>query len=223
MRKKILVVVLLLVILFKTNTVNAIVISSCKTTTLSNLKSIANNINLSYTYEIKNNNAYFKVTINNLINDIYIVDSLGNKYIYNNSNNGEITTKEYYNVEKIKFYIYSNVNDCMNDLLLTKYINLPIYNIYFNDPLCNGIENYKLCQKWYNQTLSYEEFVYEINKYKSIDEIDTTKEINRKDVEGLFDIMFNIYIKYYYIILPILIVSCLIIMYIKNKKNKFNL
>lgn len=220
MKKKIFLLLILLLIPIK---INAIVISGCKTQVLSNLKSLASNVNLSYTYEIKNNNAYFKITINNITDKIYIVDNLGNKYTYNNSNKGEIITNEYKDINKISFRIYSSVPDCMDDLLITKYINLPTYNIYYNDPVCKGIEDYKLCQRWATQTLGYEEFVQEVNNYKikkNTNIVDNNKNANTK---GLFDMMFDIYINYYYIILPVLIVVCLSFVYIKNRKNKFNL
>ena len=220
MKKKIILLILLLIIPFKTN---ALVISSCSTSILSELKTLASNVNLSYDYEIRNNQAYFKITINNLNNKFYIIDSLGNKYTYSNSNNGEVITKEFSNIEKIKFSIYSNVTDCMNDLLATKYVNLPTYNSYYGSEVCKGVENYKLCQKWYKQTLDYDSFIYEVNKYKN----KSTKVENTEEeivsTKGLFDTIFEFYIKYYYIILPILIVVSLTIMYIKNRKNKFDL
>lgn len=223
MKKRILMIILLLLIPLKINEVSAIVISSCKISVLSELKSVASNINLSYTYEIRNNNAYFKVTINNLNNKFYIIDNLGNKFYYNNSNNGEIITNEYSNIEKIKYSIYSNIPECMNDLLTTKYINLPTYNIYYTDPLCKGMEDYKICQKWYKQTLDYDEFVIKVNKYKNVHK--ELEEVKKETVstKGLFDILFDVYINYYYIILPIIIIICLSFMYIKNRKNRFKL
>lgn len=218
MKKKIILLILLLIIPFKTN---ALVISSCSTSILSELKTLASNVNLSYDYEIRNNQAYFKITINNLNNKFYIVDSLGNKYTYSNSNNGEVITKEFAYTKKIKFSIYSNVTNCMDDLLTTKYVNLPTYNIYYGSEECKGIEEFEMCKKWYN-TSSYYDFLTAVNKYKN--EKNKEKVVEEIiPVKGLFDNLFDFYIKYYYIILPILIIVCLTIMYIKNRKNKFDL
>ena len=119
--------------------------ASCTYKRISDLKKIASNVNITYTYTIVDNKASFDIRFANLTNDIYLYDSFNNKK-YNVE--GEVILKNYIDGVKYRFFINSNDKDCKDEQLVTRYVTLPKYNIYYGDPICNGIEDYTLCQKW---------------------------------------------------------------------------
>lgn len=193
--------------------------ASCNYTRLSNLKKIASNVDISYTYKINDNKATFDITIANMTKDIYLYDSYNDKkYVQT----GEFVINDFKDGTKYRFFIKSNDNDCKDEVLITKYITLPKYNQYYGDPICKGIENYTLCQKWgtFNVT-SYKEYKEKIEKYKASLIKEEEKKVENKK-QTLIDKVINFLYKYYVIILSTIIIVGSILIFYLSKKDKFN-
>ena len=104
---------------------------------------------------------------------------------------------------------------CDSSVIYYIYVATPAYNPYYSDPICEGV-NYKYCNKWQKNTLSYEEFIRNVEEYKNkkdVIEIDD-------NVKGIFDIILEFYINNYYIILPTLIIIILIYIVINSIINR---
>lgn len=196
----------------------------CSYSEVSKLKSFVSNINMSYDYYIYDNKAYFNLTINNIVPNIYFVDSYtGKTYNYYDTNEGEITI---YNYENIKGNInfYSSLSECYGIKLGTKYYKFPQYNIYYNDPLCAENKKFSLCQKWQKVNYSYSEFKEKIDEYnKKIENDELEKESEIKYEKTILDIFVSFYTKYYYIILGGIILVCTVVMIVSSRKNKFKI
>lgn len=221
MRKKILFVIAVLI--FGLNRANALTYGGCDSSVLSKYKSLVTNINITYDYHISDNQAYFDVTLTNIVPNMYFIDIYNNKtYTYNDTNNGEITIRNYTNASgSYKFYLQTS--GCDGNSLGTKYYKFPTYNVYYNDPMCSDIPNYSLCQKWTNVNYSYDKFESSILEYKaSLEEQPLEEEIIEYNKSTL-DIIVDLYVKYYYYFLIAIILVCCSIMVISRRKNKFKL
>ena len=186
--------------------------ASCSYTTLANLKKLASNVNVTYTYNIVENTATFNIRFANLTRDIYVYDSYNDKSYYDT---GEIVLNDFKDGTKYRFFIKSNDSNCKDELLMTKYISLPKYNKFYGDPICNGIENYTLCQKWGTfNTTSYSDYKNQINKYKA----SLNKEKVVIDEEKKLTFIFKYYL---FIFITIIIIGSLLIYYL-YKKDKYN-
>ena len=222
MKKKILLVIILFIL-----PINALGLTygGCDYSTVSKLKSLVTNINISYSYRIENNNAYFDITLNNLTPDIYFYDQKNNKnYYYSDTNNGEITIKNYTSNGSTGTYkFYSAKDECYGIKLGSKYYKLPNYNAYYSSKLCEGISNYSLCQKWTTINYSYEEVETLVNEYK--------KGINQEDItddnityeKTFLNKLLDFYVNYYYYLLIGIIVIFGLIIIIKKRKDKIKL
>lgn len=224
MKKNIFIIILLsMFLLFKVE-VKALTYGGCEYSQISRLKSIVSNINLSYDYYIQGNSAYFNITLNNLVPEIYFVDVKNEKtYTYSDTNNGEIVIygNKYTNGS---FRFYSAIDSCKGIKLGTKYYKLPKYNIYHNSKMCEGIQNYSLCKKWANITYSYTELENLIEKYKNGEQNNIAEEKQEVIYEkSIIDYIVEFYVKYYYIVLIAIIIICTVIMIINRKRNKFDL
>lgn len=201
---------------------SALTYGGCDYSTVSRMKSIVSNINISYDYKMVNNEVSFSVTLNNLTNDIYFYDTNTHKtYYYSNTNNGELTINNYSGYSG-NYKFYSNNNNCRGISLGTKYYSFPSYNKYYNHSFCLDVPNYSLCQKWANVNYSQEEFEKMILDYMN-KEGEVEEEIIIEYEKTFLDEIVEFYVKYYYIILGILILVCTTIIIIYNKKNRFNL
>lgn len=210
MEKKIWFSVLFALIVFLPQNIKA----SCSDAEIVRLQKLANNVNINYTYDEKSQK--FNIVITNLKNDLVLKDIYtGKTYVTNeeviikNENSGRYT-----------FMIYANTN-CSKEYIITKYIEMPYYNIYFNSAQCKGIENFYYCSKWMNSTIDVSDFIEKTSTYK--EKINNLKEENSEKNTSFLNKIFNkikdTYVKNYSLILPIVIVILCLIIYIKNKKN----
>jgi hypothetical protein len=197
--------------------------TKCDYTLLSKLKKYASNVNIIYDYKIVDNEAYFNVTINNIVPDIYIIDEItGSNYSYDNTNNGELVIPNVSGVKKLKYKIMSHNSECSDELLLTQYIKLPVYNKYSNDPLCDGMEGYKLCYTFLDTEITYEEFKKKIEEFKKekSSEKEEVKEIvkSKSDWDKFLDFM----IKYGIYTVGALAIIITILSIRRSRKNQFD-
>ena len=195
---------------------------SCDYNEQARLRRIASNVMTSYEYVENNDNVTFNVTLTNITNEIYILDTTTNKkYYYNGSN--EITINGYGPNTNIRYLIYPTKNDCMASFLTTKYVNTPYYNKFYKDELCKG-KTYSICNKWVKVSLTYDEFVKTINELdnKKNEEVDVIDQENEKDT--IFDIITSFIFKNYLYIIAIGGTTIIIVEFIKSrKKNKIDL
>ena len=199
---------------FKTNT-----LASCSYTRLAELKRMASNVNITYTYTISSKKALFDIRVANLNNDIYLYDSYNNKKY----EVVEFLLKNYQDGTKYRFFIKSNDRNCKDEILLTKYVTLPRYNILYGDPICEGISDYTLCQRWGSFNITdYNTYINQIKKYKA--SLVKPNEIIKVDnKESLLDKILDFLLDYYiYILVLIIIIGISSIIYL-TKKNKFEL
>lgn len=197
--------------------------AECTYSEISRLKGFASNINISYEHKIVDQNACFNVTINNLTPDLYVVDNFTNKnYFYSDSNNGELMINDCIDISNNKYIVYASTPNCLGKRLLSKYISFPKYNIYYGLDECDGIHNFYLCKKWVPEGTSFSKFHEQVEEYKNSkktveDDIKEEKIIIEK---SLLDKILDFYAKYYYYILvPITLISLIVILYQRKKDN----
>lgn len=191
--------------------------AKCMYSDIARLKKIASNVNFSYVYKIKADDAIFNVTLTNLTKDIYFVD-MTNEKVYKNKT-GEYTLKNYKSGSTVVYNFYSTNVECSDNVLYTIRISLPKYNEYYNNSICNDAREYSLCQKWSSHNLDYSTFLEKVSQYKI--EKQKQEELQKQEVDNdsLFHYIIIFLTNYYYIILIVLGGTISIIAYVKNKRN----
>lgn len=197
--------------------------AECTYSEISRFKGFASNINISSEYKIVDQSACFVVTINNLTPDLYIVDNYTDKkYFYSDSNNGELIINDCIDVPNNRYIVYASTPNCYEKRLLSKYISFPKYNIYYGLEECDGIHNFYLCKKWVPEGTSFSKFYDQVEQYKNSKNLveDEIKEENIIIEKSLLDKILDFYAKYYYYILvPITLISLMVILYQRKKDN----
>ena len=198
--------ILCLIVLFPISVKGAL----CDNSTRVRIQKIAQNITTGYDYVEQNGTVVFSINFYNLSNDIYLVDTKsGNKYYYSGNT---LTIGGFNSDTNYKFAVRSSNVLCDSSAYYYIYVALPAYNKYYNDPVCNGV-NYKYCNKWQKNTLSYDEFIKNVENFKNKkDIIIDNDEVNK----GIFDLILDFYINNYYIVLPSLIFIIIIYIVIKS-------
>lgn len=195
---------------------NSIKASICPNSELVNLKSMAQNVSISYDYVEENENTTFKVTFTNIPQNFYIMD-LVNKQVYNYTGS-EMTIPNLPQGKKLKYGVYISQSYCDNILLYTHYVTLPYYNPYYNHELCKGISDFNYCNKWINKKFDFNQFTEVVTKYR--DKLNRELEKNKEPEKiSLFTIFIDFYLKYYYIILPVIIITGILVIRRYNKKQ----
>lgn len=192
----------------------------CKNADIVALNNVAKNVTASYQYYEQGTRVLFKITLTNLEPSLVVHDGIKKKEYKDNK--GEITSSDYEPGKMVRFLIYAKDSSCTDKILSTIYVNLPPYNPFYKDTLCEQVKDYKYCQKWVQMPFNYETFKKEIQA-----EIDARKVIEKeenieiKNEPSLIDTMFQIYLKYYYIILPLIIIICAVSIFRLNKKINY--
>ena len=182
--KKCLILIISLVSYFAfTTNVDA---SLCDKEHLSQLKELANQVEVSYEYidysdnvvnddgEIYDNidiydnseefvvNSYL-VSVNLISDELYIVDEYNNKYYYEQSENGML--KLTVNSGVVEFTIHSW--RCADYKLKTVKLDLPKFNVYSYRSECKELEEYEIdvCNPWYQGTITDSSFSKTIDEY----------------------------------------------------------
>lgn len=215
-------IIILLIVLFIIP-INVMAVSrvSCDYSVLSNLKKFAGNITYSYDYYIKENQAYFNITVSNITSEMYIVNKKDNKkYEYKQTNNGELVINDVTDTEKMTLEIYSNNSECPNEMLAAIYINLPVFNKFSVDPLCEENKEYKLCKRFLKTSVSYDIFVKQINKYIEDKNKPQEEEKEIKQTKEKAD-MFDLLIRFLPLIIIVMVIAAIYIIN-QRKKNSFD-
>lgn len=204
----------ILLFLFITPKVNAL----CSKKNMLEVKEKANNIMLETQYHKKENNTdtgNFNITFKGLTQELYILNqTTGEKYYYNNTDNGTFTI---YNLPTGNYIFKVHYEVCYSELMRTINYKLPKYNHYANDKLCEGLKDkIEICSRTYQGNLIKEEFEKKVKEYRN--------ELGIKEPEELpdttFDKIMNFLLKYYlYIIIGIILIVAITIKIVINKKR----
>lgn len=189
--------------------------AECSDEEMIRLSKIANNITTSYEYDEKTKS--FNITFTNANKKLLIKDVANDKY-YNE--NFEFTIKNFKSGD-YKFNIESSDINCTEDVLVTKYIKLPFYNKYYDTEDCEGIKEYSYCSKWIEKEIPYDIFKKKTSEYKeSLIKEQKVEKIEEPLSEKIKNVVTEIYVKYYYIILPTIITLLCVIIYLKDKSDQ---
>lgn len=196
--------------------------AQCSTERIAELSKIAENINLSYTYEVGEEDAEFKVTVSNLTNDVYLVSN--EEEITVSGINEKTIDKKFPSGTTLNFVVFSNDKNCKNEALTNKYITLPYYNLYSNYGMCKEYPEHEYCKRWYDSSkISRSEFERALADYsdKLMDDEEKVKETKEKTFLDMLEEIWNNYNIFIIISLGLIlvIVVIIIIKVIKNRKS----
>lgn len=211
---------IIVALLFIPTKINAA--SICNPGLLADYKSLAGNINITYSYKLEKGKPIFEVTISNLYNDMYVVDKLTKKTYDKadfNSNN-ELIIGGYRENSKIRYEIYTRVAGCYGKLLTIRYVTFPNYNEFSTDEICVGAEEFSLCKRWGAVAVDYETFVKEVKKYKE-------KKAEKKPIifekeETFLEKMFAFVGEYYIYLVSFAIALVLLVAVLSRRRYKRN-
>lgn len=188
-----------------------IVKADCSYEREAELSRIASNIQISYTYELKNGIMNYLVNITNITDDVFVFDNYGNKFTVGDH------VKNYISVSELSFDVYSMQAECMHEKILTKHLTLPIFNQFSILPECEKYPNFRLCTLWLDTSkYSKSDFESALNKYN--DDLLNNKEIEEE--KKWFEIVWNLLTNednFIYFILTIVGILFLIIYFIVKK------
>lgn len=188
--------------------------AECSYERISELSKMASNVQLSYTYELKQTIEY-DVHITNLTNDLYAIDSIG-YVIYTNDVSLHYVYDErklFHPGDTISYKIYSNDENCKDEYIMTKYITLPNYNRFALSNECKKYPGFKYCSLWDNSNVSYKEFYDELNDYKT----NFTKDnIDKFDNSNNSKLIFN----NYYVVIGFVMLLFIIILFLFKRRQK---
>lgn len=137
---------------------------------------------------------------------------------YTEENKGDITLSNIESgVKKISIYF-----DRCNELLITKTLNIPIYNKYSQREECIGITDLDVCKEDYRYQLNESTFQKKIKEYN-----ETKKLEEQEKKENKTSLFFNNIIKflkdYYLYIICAIVVVVSITIYIVVRKKRYTL
>lgn len=166
----------------------------------------------------------FEVTLLGLHDDFYIASNRG---INIETDELRLTLDIPLGVgETYQFPFYaSKKSPCEGELILTKTLILPPYNVYSEDPLCKGHEDYILCQKFVKINVSsYENFVVKMEQYIASLNKNNNEEVLKNGARAktsLFTHAITFFLKYHlYFLIPIIILGVVGIVIIEIKKRR---
>lgn len=215
--KKIYFVLLFLVVIFPIK-----VKGYCETEDKMRYSNLASNITTSYDYVESGDSVSFSITIHNVHKDLVIRDKqTGESYSSKQKDLNNFTISNLKDGTSYSFDVYADNSDCSYRVYNTLYVTVPKYNKYYKDPVCNGASEYLYCQKWVEiGNISYDEFVELVNEYKEKDVEQTIDE--EEEERNLLYIIGDFWAKYYLYISGGIILICVPIIIIKNRRNRFD-
>lgn len=192
--------------------------ASCSSTDKARLKKIISNINISYDYQMAQDNAIFSIKFSNLNPELYFQDPFGNVYRTYDLNNNEIVLNNYSDGQSYTFTFYG-ANSCINQNVGNLYVTTPTYNHFYKLSVCDNAREFELCQKWVSHSLSRNEFVKKVNEYKEKNGVLDNTEVNKKisviDLAMSFIRMYGLYI-----VIGVAVII-IIVKFIRYKKDTF--
>lgn len=190
--------------------------AACSDQEMIKLEKVVQNITTSYTFD--ESSKTFKITFTNLKPGLLLEDETTEKTY---TANGEVTITTP-NSGEHQFAIYDKSEKCSVIELRMLYVLLPYYNDFYKNSECNGIETFTYCNKWLNKKVTYDEWKTKVSDYIEKNKKEEKQQKKKEAQTNIIDTAKQLILKaskYYYIILPIVAGICLIIMYIKDKKD----
>lgn len=208
-------------------------LDKCTTTEKNNLIQLAHNIK--FDYELSNNTAsgegkrYFKITISNITKDTYVSYDQG-IYTYedNSDTPGIITIGSLFAPNTTYTFKVYAATACPDEILLTKTVNLPSYNIYSEKEECQTYPDFKLCNRYYAGSITDSEFQSKLKQYQESLAKDESERENEKD-DNFISMFLSIYLDNLIIAIPITVIVLGLIVFViirllkKRKRIKIDL
>ena len=167
---------------------------ACTKTYYSQLKSKAYKVTFNYDlHKEEGSDYYFTVTMANLQPGL-VVEYGAISMMY-------VEGKDIYEFATIfdggstyEFKIYAaNGYACAGELLYTKTLKIPKYNVYSERDECIEYEEFPLCNKWYQKDInSLEDFLQALELYKKSLEKDEPEDLDKED-KSIFDKIIEFY------------------------------
>ena len=170
MKKKIL---MILIIIFLSINVKAIVIEDCTSEKMTKLKELANKIELRYTYELKNDDGYiypiFKVHASNLHEDLkalIIEDFYSMRYQeFKNDGQGNGSINGFKEGETVTVTMKAYTDDeCSTRTVAVKQIKMPYYNRFYDEEFCLTNPDFKYWVEFADIEITDDIYQKEMNK-----------------------------------------------------------
>lgn len=195
------------------------VMGYCTTEDKLRYSTLASNITTSYDYVEVDESVSFNITIHNVHRDLIVLDKqTGLRYNSKQNDLNNFTIRNLKDGTSYVFEIYADNSDCSYRLYNTLYVTVPKYNKYYKYPACNGASNYLYCQKWVETgDLTYTELVKLVEEYKDSISDETITPIEEK--KDWWQIIGDFWAKYYLFIAGGIILVCVTIIIIKNKRD----
>ncbi len=187
--------------------------ATCDSAQISRLSNNINNININYEYNY--NTKDFTITFTNLTPE-FVVRDLNTNIDYVEDIELQLNNMKSGNQ---RFEITSI--ECRNSVSKTKYIKLPYYNTYHDQRYCNDKSDFEYCDKWIKDLFSESTFETKIIEYNQKQnekkEIEVIEDKTTLDI--ISDFLLNVYVRFYYILLPLMIIGSMVVIYKINKKD----
>ncbi len=169
----------------------------CSSNNMSKMRAKAYKIAVNYEFINNDGDRYFLIRIMNVEKGLE-VKADGHVFINGTGDQQVFEFKKYSNeLVTIPIEIYSGYGyPCVGEILYTKKIDLPKYNLYSERPECIEYEEFPLCNKWYQGNIkNYEEFEIKLQNY-----IDSLKPVEEKEKEkeekGMLQKIIDFYIEH---------------------------
>jgi hypothetical protein len=133
---------------------------------------------------------FYSVNITNFSKEVYVIDSKGNRFEYEESYNDDYLFGLYKPGETVTFKAYGAYGgNCPDTILTTFLVKFDYYNDYSTYKECEGIGEFYLCKRNYSGTIESEEwFLNQIDKYKKgeIENIDIEPKEEKNVIKEFF-------------------------------------
>ena len=197
--------------------------ATCSSEEKNNLIKLSKNIEfISYLDEDYNpmHQYFYNVYITNFSNEVYVMDSKGNRFEYEESYSDNHLFGLYNPGETVTFKIYGAYGGSCPDVSLTTYVvKFDYYNDYSTYKECEGIGEFYLCKRNYSGTIESEEwFLEQIDKYKKgeIENIEIEEEKEQNVIKEFFS---NKVVQISLVLVFLFIVFIATRIYINSKKK----
>lgn len=162
-------ILLVILVIFGINKVRA---AECSYKDQALLNKEASNVKITYQLIEDEEEEYLQILITNL--NEHLTLEISNDYndeIMNfsisDAKEGVISFKNIalYKMVTYKINIYGAYNSCSRNLIMTKNISIPYFNIFYDGSVCKNIPDYTYCQKLVKTNMSAEDMAKKINDY----------------------------------------------------------
>lgn len=165
----------------------------------------------------------FKISIYNIVKDLYIVESNSltkeDKYLfYEDTTDGvySFISEDIENIIKYEYNIYSNLESCPGNILKTYNFIKPKINMYSQYSMCVGLEHVPYCKRYITEEVTVPEVSLrdEISKYVLEEKKQKEEEEEKTKIKEFIE---NNYI---YIIVGVVVVSSITILSVITIKKR---